>query len=328
MHFLLFGAAACIEILGMLISVIGIGQLVGMNLIIILMALSFDVGRIVTVSALQRHWESFNFIMRTYGLIAIAITMSITSYGAAGYLTKAIQGGIKGAEQISTQVDYLKAEKAKLEERKKQIDDGIAKIPDTYTSRQRQNLMKNFASEQETVTTRIAELDKQIPELEAKRIETNSESSAIISLAKSFNVSVDTAIKWLVGMIIFVFEPFAIYLIMCGNHVMMKRQNKVKQYVETAPAVLPSEPSQEPTQPPIVAQEASDTPPDTTEAIEAPKEAEIELSLVPLDAPELTPTANGSTLKDVDDTGDYFINDIQVRSEIADRYRGINPIHV
>lgn len=307
MYYLLFFAGALIEILGMTISVIGIGQLVGMNLIIIMMAIAFDIGKIVTVSSLQRNWGTLSWMMKGYGLIAIAVTMAITSFGAAGYLTTAMQNGIASVEKLDTQIVFMTAEKGKLEARKKQIDDQIAAIPPDANTRFRNNVISKFEIEQATITTRIIELDRQIPELQLRKLEVGGEASSIVSLAKSFNVDTNSAIKYLVFIIIFVFDPFAIYLIMSGNHVMMRVNSKERLVSTPPPAGLAPEPAIRP----IV-----------VESVKSPDVIESEI-------PALTPTEFRSTLEDVDAPPDLFENDINLPSRVISTYAtGPQPLHV
>lgn len=308
MYYLLFFAGALIEILGMTISVIGIGQLVGMNMIIILMAIAFDIGKIVTVSSLQRNWTTLSWMMKGYGLIAIAVTMTITSFGAAGYLTTAMQNGIASVEKLDTQIVFMTAEKNKLEVRKKQIDDQIAAIPPDANTKFRNNVISKFETEQETITSRILQLDKEIPDLQLKKLEVGGEASSIVSLAKSFNIDTNSAIKYLVFIIIFVFDPFAIYLIMSGNHVMMQTTSNTKVN-DSLP--LPTESESD-----VVVQPTIRMPADNPEVIES-------------EIPALTPTEFRSTLEDVDAPPDLFENDINLPSRVISTYTtGPQPLHV
>lgn len=309
MYYLLFFAGALIEILGMTISVIGIGQLVGMNMIIILMAIAFDIGKIVTVSSLQRNWTTLSWMMKGYGLIAIAVTMTITSFGAAGYLTTAMQNGIASVEKLDTQIVFMTAEKSKLEARKKQIDDQIAAIPPDANTKFRNNVISKFQTEQETITSRILQLDKEIPDLQLKKLEVGGEASSIVSLAKSFNIDTNSAIKYLVFIIIFVFDPFAIYLIMSGNHVMMQTASDTKVKPPSSP--LPTESDSG-----LVVQPTIKMPVYGPEVIES-------------EIPALTPTEFRSTLEDVDAPPDLFENDINLPSRVISTYTtGPQPLHV
>ena len=231
---LTFASAIFIEGLGSLVSVIGISALFGANPIIIALAISLDVGKVVVVSLLYTHWATLSRLMKSYALIAAAVTMVITSAGAAGYLSGEFQKAIMGAQEGSLKVDVLKQEQVKLEARKKQIDDQIAAIPDRYTANQKIRVANQFKAEQKQVTERLNEISKELPTLQVSQIGTDAKAGPILYVAKAFNVSVEEAVKWVILMIIFVFDPLAIFLIIAGNFLWAKRKRDSKQeYLDT-----------------------------------------------------------------------------------------------
>lgn len=317
----LYFAAFFIEILGITLSVIGVGQLVGMNLIIILMAISFDVGKIVTVSSLQKNWGSFPILMKAYGLLAMVITMMITSYGIAGYITNSIEKGMSAVSQTTIKLDYLTAERTKLEARKKQIDDQIVSIQSSISAtdvvsvtKQKQKMIASFEVEQLTATNRLTEIDKELPALELSKLSQSTESSAIISLAKNLQIDVNTAIKYIVYMIMIVFDPFAIYLILSANHTMNKEKLNRSNKIETA-------------SPPEVVDTIDTMPVKSTISepifeVLIPTEQVIEDISPPKDQNILSSAYEPirSTLEDVPTAVDLFSNGIQVESKIAPLY--------
>ena len=221
---LTFLAALLIEGLGTLVSVIGLSTLFGANPIIIALAVALDLGKIVVVSLLYTHWGALNKLMKTYALLAAFVTMVITSAGAAGYLSGEFQKAILGTQEVALKVDVLKKEQAKLEERKKQIDAGIAAIPDRYTANQKIRLMSQFKEEQKQVTARLGELDRQLPEMQVTQIGVEAKAGPILYVAKAFNITVEEAVKWVILLIIFVFDPLAIFLIIAGNFLLHQRR--------------------------------------------------------------------------------------------------------
>lgn len=316
MIYLLFLAAAMIELLGITISVIGVGQLVGMNLIIILMAISFDIGKIATVSSLQRNWKTLNWVMRIYGGMAIAVTMCITSFGAASYLTSAMQSGIVSVESLNNQIDAMKTEKTRLELRKIQIDNQIANIPPDASTKFRNGIIGTFQAEQDRVTTRLMELETKIPELEMQKITTGGKASGIVSLSKSLNIETNQLIKFIVFLIIFVFDPFAIYLIMSGNHMLLNRNKITDVPVDNREKIPEPEPTKS-----------------AAPVIEPPKKQltsveNEEIIASEHDAPLTIPTVP-SILETVEDRASLFENDLNVPSQVVSTYRAkpMVPLH-
>lgn len=214
---LTFSAALFIEALGSLVSVIGISALFGANPIIIALAISLDVGKIVVVSLLYTHWKQLSKLMKSYALVAAAVTMTITSAGAAGYLSGEFQKAIIGTKEGELKVGVLKEQQTKYQERKKQIDDQVAALPTKTTVNQRLRLMNGFKAEQQALDSKIAQIDTDLPEIQMKQIGTEAKAGPILYIAKAFDVSVEQAVKWVILMIIFVFDPLAIFLIIAGN---------------------------------------------------------------------------------------------------------------
>lgn len=308
MVYLLFVAGALIEILGITISVIGVGQLVGMNLIIILMAVAFDVGKIATVSSLQRNWHSMNVAMKSYGILAIIVTMLITSFGAASYLSSSLQAGLVNVGTIDAKLNLLTREQERLQARKQQIDDQIAAIPLDAPTRLRNSITSNLQQEQEATTLRLTELSQQIPILQVEKLEKGGKSSALISLSESLGIEINSLIKYLVFLIIFVFDPFAIYLIMSGNHML----NSIKNT---------SIPERQP----------ENVGTSTHEEVENKKSEPIssiqqEDEIVSEISPVLTPVEVPSILEGVSVNGDLFANDMMQPSRVAEQYK-TKPFH-
>lgn len=221
---LTFLTAFAIETIGTIVSVIGLSALFGSNPIIIALAIALDLGKIVVVSLLYTYWDKLGKLMKGYALIAAFITMSITSAGAGGYLTGEFQKAIMGTQETTVKVEALKAQQAKYEERKKQIDEQIASLPERTTVNQRLRLMNGFKAEQADLQAKISEIDKQLPELQIAQIGVEAKAGPIISIAKAFDVPVEQAVTWVIIAIIAVFDPLAVFLIIAGNFLLHQRR--------------------------------------------------------------------------------------------------------
>lgn len=227
---LTFLTAFLIEGLGTLVSVIGLSTLFGSNPIIIALAVALDLGKLVIVSLLYTYWKQLNKLMKTYALMAATVTMIITSAGAAGYLAGEFQKAIIGTQEVSLKVNILKEEQAKLEARKKQIDDQIANLPSNY-SRSRISLMRQFEAEQRQITDRLAQISRELPEAQLTQIGVEAKAGPILYISKAFDISVEKAVKWVILLIIFVFDPLAVFLIIAGNFLLHQRRVHKEQTV-------------------------------------------------------------------------------------------------
>lgn len=219
---LTFIVAFFIEALGTYVSVIGLSTLFGANLVIISLAIALDAGKLVIVPLLYNYWDRLSKMMRAYALIAATITMVITSAGAGAYLSGAFQKAIMGTQEGALKVEVLKAQQAKYEERKKQIDLQIANLPEKTSVNQRIRLMNGFKAEQQDLQNKITVLDKQLPEIQTKQIDVEAKAGPILYIAKAFDIPVESAVKWVIAMIIPVFDPLAVFLIIAGNFLLVQ----------------------------------------------------------------------------------------------------------
>lgn len=287
---LTFFAALSIETLGTIISVIGLSTLFGGNPIIVAMAVSLDVGKVVVVSLMYKYWRQLTIMMKTYGLLALVVTMTITSAGAAGYLSGEFQKAITNTQEGELRISVLQEEQLKLEQRKKQIDDQIANLPSNY-SRSRITLMREFESEQKAINSRLAQISQELPELKIQQIGTEAKAGPIMYISKAFDVPVEEAVKWVILMIIFVFDPLAVFLIIAGNFLLEVRAGRTTRSPPVPHQEAPEPPRE--AEPPLV--------PDTTPAaVSSTREAPVrrEITIQDVRPPKMT-TSHRSGLTDV-----------------------------
>ena len=228
-------------------SVKGAGSFFGGNLIIVALVVALDVGKIVVVSLIYSYWKNLPVLMRLVGVPMIAIMMVFPSGSAAGFLSGEFQKAMIGTKEGEVKVTLLKAEQEKLEARKKQINDQIANLPANY-SRQRIKVMKEFEAEQKQLTARTTAIDAELPALQVSQIGTEAKAGPILYMAKAFDIPVEEAVKWVILMIIVVFDPLAVFLIIAGNFLMDQRKRFMEDVKPEAkansPELLADEPSE------------------------------------------------------------------------------------
>lgn len=288
-----FLTAFAIEALGTLVSVIGLSTLFGANPIIIALAVALDAGKLVVVSLLYKHWDGLGRLMKTYAVMASIITMVITSAGAAAYLSGEFQKAIVGTQEGSLKVDVLKQQQAKYEERKKQIDAQIAALPEKTTVNQRLRLMNGFKAEQKDLQDKIAAIDKELPELQVKQIGVEAKAGPILYISKAFDIPVEAAVKWVILLIIFVFDPLAVFLIIAGNFLLERWRAEKKVKPDPLPPAPEPEAVKEPEEP-----EEAEVPYDPRAPLEVDVEAFMAATTPKEPQPpiieELQPTAHPS----------------------------------
>jgi hypothetical protein len=233
---LVFLSALTIEVLGSWISILGWSSFFSNNFLVLAVAASLDLGKVIGVSFLYKEWNNINFLQKLYGVPAAATLILITSAGAAGFLAAEFQKSSVPIKGIETKIELLEAEKSKLETRKREIDTQIANLP-TDVVRGRTKLMANFKAEQEAVTNRVAEIDKELPEIKMTQIDRNAHVGPIMYLAAIFGKTPEETVSYAISLIIFVFDPLAIWLLLSGNYLLLKKVPK-KEVIITPEEVI------------------------------------------------------------------------------------------
>lgn len=229
---------------------------------VVIMGASLEAGKLVAASYLYRYWKETNFALKTYLMAGIAALMLLTSLGIFGYLSSGYQQDVLPLKQKTEQITLLEDEKSRALARKKQIDDLMAGGPVVgavnkkngdidanaarvlrETTRSRDQLVRQYRAEQETVTKRITELDTQLLALKQDVIKTEAHIGPITYVAKAFNQSTDDATKWLVLIIIFAFDPMAVALTLAVNIALrLRREEKENNKPAVPPPFTPPEP--------------------------------------------------------------------------------------
>lgn len=240
---------------------------------VVIMGGSLEIGKLIAASYLYRYWKKTQFFLKSYLIIGVIALMILTSTGVFGYLSSGYQTDVLPLKQIEQQVQLLDSEKNRLMTRKVQIDNQIANLPSDY-SRSRVKLMNAFKTEQEQVTNRINQLDKEILDLKTKIIQTEAHIGPITYIAKAFHLNTDDATKYLVYLIIFAFDPMAVALTLAVN-ISLRVRKEEKEGINNDLATL---------DPPLlpVVEEQDPIPEENTEPAQLDHSPSVPLELEPI----------------------------------------------
>lgn len=236
------------EGIGSYISIVGLSSLFSGDIVIILMAGILDIAKITSVSFLYQYWNEIRRDMKYYMTSAVLILMIITSGGAFGYLSSAFQKAVQPNLEASLKVDAFAAqqttlisEKKELSELKLSINKQIAAIP-TENERSRRQLIASMKPELDRTSKRLEQVNNQLDELSGKSLAAKNDNlvkdvhtGPIIYISKAFGVSVEDSSKYIIGVIVGVFDPLAVVLILAANFLILKKRLKPKE--ETSPII-------------------------------------------------------------------------------------------
>jgi len=223
-------------------SVTGIALLFsGATLSVAIMAGSLELGKLVAASYLHRMWDKINWLFRIYFTSAVVILVFVTSMGIFGFLSNAYQKTSLAVQNVDSQVNILDVQRTGLETDISRFQNRIDVLTDQRSSQEARydslvvgenwvnarrtfELIESADEEIRGLNSQITESRQQLNELniEILTIQTDNidlarEIGGFKFIADAFNVPIDTAVKWFIIMLIFVFDPLAVSLVIAWN---------------------------------------------------------------------------------------------------------------
>ena len=203
---------------------------------IAVMGIVLEIGKLVTASWLYQNWKRVPFLLKSYLTIAVIVLMFITSMGIFGYLSKAHIDQGKGVAEI-----YLKVERVdnriqtqrntilRYEKQLLNLDTALNKYLDLgavskglakrdQQEPERKELVSLINKSQEKIDLLLeerAEYQLQINSFEVE-IGPIKYISAIVYGDKALDY-IDTAVRAVILILVFVFDPLAVLLLVSAN---------------------------------------------------------------------------------------------------------------
>lgn len=225
-----FLVAFSLETYGSYISILGLAK--NSSYMLIILAILLDISKIVIATILYKKWKGLHFLTKLYLVPGLLILMLFTSAGSYAYLMQEFSKTTLTQESISIELDLLKQEYKRLEQRKKEIDIQVSSV-DPAMITQKRRLQQMFAPELEQINPRITALEKQIPELTKKSVESVSEGGTLGTIAKAYNIKPEDISKVLVFLLVLFIDPLAIILLTIGNYLLEERKKSKNEIIET-----------------------------------------------------------------------------------------------
>ena len=208
---------------------------------VIIMGGSLELGKIVATVWLHNNWKRAGIVFKLYLIPAIAFLMILTSMGIFGYLSKAhsdqslVSGDV--VSKIAIYDEKIKTEKENIEANRralKQMDEGVDQVlgrSTTETGAEKAVAMRRAQQkERARLQTEISQSQKSIAELNDARAPIAAEVRKvdaevgpikyIAALLYGDNPDdnlLERAVRWMIIMIVLVFDPLALTLILAAN---------------------------------------------------------------------------------------------------------------
>lgn len=236
---LLSGTAAYYSIIGLL------AIFPGAILPITIMGSSLEFAKLVAVSWLYRNWSDAPKVIKVYFIFAVLILMFITSLGTFGYLSKVHLETSMNVSDNSVEIARIQAE---LEGERTQLQNSqnsmnlLNKVSSQYSDAEKAD---KFISRQKTEkaaltkaisesSQKIAKLNQELAPLQKSNLKTEAEIGPLKYVAELIygneaNSHFDSAVRFVIILIVLVFDPLAVLLLIAANISMNKKKEPPKE---------------------------------------------------------------------------------------------------
>lgn len=266
MAFLLFFTAFVLSGIAAYYSVIGLVAIFSAAVIpVAIMGGSLEAAKLVVASWLYRYWKSIPFLMKAYFTSALVILMLITSMGIFGFLSKAhsdqslVSGDVTAKiavydEKIKTAKENIDANRKAL----KQMDEAVDQVMARSTSetgadkavairRAQQKERGRLLAEIETYQKTVSSLNEERAPIAAEVRKVEAEVGPLKYIAAMIygdnpdENMLERAVRWLIILLIAVFDPLAVLMLIAANLTQIKAKQWREEKEEGNSPLSPSE---------------------------------------------------------------------------------------
>ena len=256
MTFLMFFCALALSASAAWYSIIGLTAIFAAAKIpIIIMGATLEVSKLVVASWLYRNWKEIPFLMKTYLTGALLVLMFLTSMGIFGFLSKSHADQSMNSGDVIAQIEMLEQkiqiEQSKIDSAKTtlaqldtQVNEMIGRSTSTSAINRSIAIRKQQDKERSALIQSVEESQSRINELREELIpykiqnrQLEAEVGPIKYIAALIygenadeNLS-EKAIRWVILLIVGVFDPLAVVMLIAASWSMKHRSE-----LESVPA--------------------------------------------------------------------------------------------
>ena len=208
---------------------------------IIIMGTALEFGKVITTMWLRKNWSQVGLTIKTYLVISMIVLMLITSMGIFGFLSKAhLDQGVPTAdiqaeislidEKIQSERDNIAANKLVLSQMDNSVTEILSRSQDQRGAERAVQIRRSQLAERtklqrenDQAQKRIQELQVQRSPIAAKVRQVEAEVGPvkyIAALIYGDNPDADfleKAVRWVIIVIVAVFDPLALALMLAVN---------------------------------------------------------------------------------------------------------------
>ena len=250
MTYLMFFCALALSTVAEFYSVIGLMSIFpGAKSGAIVIGVVLGASKLVVASWLYHNWKDAPTLMKSYMTVAVLVLMFLTSMSVFGYLSKASNDQMVASGEIGAKVQFVEekiaAEKDKIDSAKmilsqldSQVNEMIGRSTSTQavnrsiTIRRQQDKERNqLLTEIESAQVKIGQLQEELLPLKSENRQLEAEVGPIKYIAAIIygdNVStnlLEQAVRWVISLIVSVFDPLAVVMLIAANWSLKRLSN-------------------------------------------------------------------------------------------------------
>ena len=254
MTFLMFFCALALSTSAAWYSIIGLTAIFAAAKIpIIIMGATLEVSKLVVASWLYRNWKEIPFLMKTYLTGALLVLMFLTSMGIFGFLSKSHADQSMNSGDVIAQIEMLEQkiqiEQSKIDSAKTtlvqldtQVNEMIGRSTSTSAINRSITIRKQQDKERSALIQSIEESQSRINELRDELIPYKTQNrqleaevgpikyiAALIYGENPDENLLEKAIRWVILLIVGVFDPLAVVMLIAANWSMRHRSESVSE---------------------------------------------------------------------------------------------------
>lgn len=223
-------------------SIIGLTAIfAGAVIPVIIMGGILEIGKITTTVWLRKYWGRAGFLLKLYLVPAVIALALLTSMGIFGFLSKAhMEHGINTGdsqaklslydEKIKTQRDNIELARKALTQMDNQVDQRLSRGDSENSAERAVQIRRQQAGERTKLQKDIGDAQKEIAKLNEERAPIAAENrkveaevgpikyiAALIYGDNADNNMLESAVRWVIILLVIVFDPLAIALVLAAN---------------------------------------------------------------------------------------------------------------
>ena len=218
-------------------SIVGLMAIfAGATTAIAIMGIVLEIGKLICASWTFQNWKTSPFSIRSYFIVAVIVLMLITSLGIFGFLSRAhiMQSSPTSLleeriERIDLKVEQKNGQIQRYQSRLNTLDDALQRYIELGAISKGLRKIGEMDNETSLLKTKIEGLENEIDELTDRKYGLKTEVNlAEVEVGPIRYVAsmlyddvsesqLEEAVRWIIILLIFVFDPLAVVLVIAAN---------------------------------------------------------------------------------------------------------------